>query len=220
MNGLPKSLSGCVRFIERFSPVTLPCVFVVPVWGISPTVEFSRFCICTGYNFWVTNPAPLTPLDIQAALAASGRAIDPDQAQRLAEEIRARGGMVEAALAALAADESSLLLSLLLAYRAALAETAEPVLRVRRLRRKAQDLDARAEPLWREAAEDAGRAAGRRLRGEPSLAETFARRAAAAEALAAELEAEAFALRLQAGRIEAEQARRHDLMEVLTGFAA
>jgi hypothetical protein len=91
---------------------------------------------------------------------------------------------------------------------------------VRRLRRRARDLDARAEPLWREAAEDAGRAAARRLRGEIALADTFARRAAAAEALAAELEAGAFALRLQAAQIDAEQARRQDLMAALVGLAA
>jgi hypothetical protein len=158
-------------------------------------------------------------LDIQAALAADGRGIDAGQAQRLAAEIQARGGL-DAAVAALAADEASGLLSLLLAYRAALAEIAEPALRACRLRRMAQDLDARAEPLWREAAEDSGRAAARRLRGEPALAETFARRADAAEVLAAELEAEAFDLRLQAVRIEAERARRLDLMEALTGLAA
>jgi hypothetical protein len=158
-------------------------------------------------------------LDIQSALAGIGRAVDPDLAQRLAEEILARGG-VEAAVVALAADEASALLSRLLAYQAALAEAAEPSLRVRRLRQRAQDLDARAEPLWREAADDAGRGAARRLRGEGALAEAFARSAAAAEALAAELEAEAFALRLQAARIAAEQALRHDLMEALTGLAA
>lgn len=167
----------------------------------------------------MTSRASPSPLDIQAVLAAAGRATSPDQVQRLAEEIRARDG-VEAAAAALAADESAGLLSLLLAYRAALAEAAEPALRVRRLRQKAQDLDARAEPLWREAAEDAGLAAARRLRDEIALAETFERRAAAAETLASELEAEAFALRVQATRIEAQQARRQDLIGVLTGVAA
>lgn len=167
----------------------------------------------------MTYSAPLSPLDIQTALAAVGRVADADQALRLAEELRARGGL-DAAIAALAADEASALLSLLLAYRAALAETAEPGLRARRLRQKAGDLDARAEPLWREAGEDAGRAAARRLRGEAALADTFAHRAAAAETLAADLEAEAFALRLQAAQIEAAQARRRDLMQALTGLAA
>ncbi|HEY4029972.1 MAG TPA: hypothetical protein VGM25_06485 [Caulobacteraceae bacterium] len=162
--------------------------------------------------------APL-PLDIQAALAAAGRAIDADQAQVLAEEVRARGGL-GAAVTALAADESSALLSLLLAYRAALAEAAEPALRARRLIRKARDLDARAEPLWREGAQDAGLAASRRLKGETALADALARRAAAAETLAAELEAQAFALRLEAARIEAEGTRRQGLMETLTGLAA
>jgi hypothetical protein len=160
-----------------------------------------------------------SPHGIQAVLAATGQTIDDDQAQRLAEEIRARGGL-DAATAALAADESSRLLTLLLAYRAAMAEVAEPTLRIRRLRQSAQGLEARAEPLWREAAEDAGLAAARRLRGETALADAFDRRAVAAEALATELEAEAFALRLQAARIEAEQGRRADLMQALTGLAA
>jgi hypothetical protein len=167
----------------------------------------------------VTNPASPSAADIQAALAAAGRSVAPDQAQRLADEIRARGGL-DPATAALAADEATELLSLLLAYRAALAETDEPSLRLRRLQQQARDLDVRAAPLWREAAEDAGRSAARRLRGEAALAETFALRAAAAEALAAELEAEAFALRLQAARLEAEQARRRDLIEALAGLAA
>jgi hypothetical protein len=162
---------------------------------------------------------PPSPLDIQRALAAAGRTVDADHALSLVEEIRARGGL-DAAVAALAADESSGLLSLLLAYRAALAEAAEPALHVRRLKRRAQDLDARAEPLWREAAEDAGLAAARRLRDEAVLAETFEHRAAAAEALATEFESEAFALRLQAARIEAEQARRQDLMQALASLAA
>lgn len=167
----------------------------------------------------MTSRAPPSPLDIQAVLVAAAAAVDADQAVRLASEIVARGG-VEAAVAALATDESSNLLSLLLAYRAALAEAAEPALRVRRLRRKAQDLDARAEALWREAAQDAGLAAARRLRDEAALAETFQRRAAAAEALASEIECEAFALRLQAAQIEAEHGRRQGLTEALTGLAA
>ena len=167
----------------------------------------------------MTVPPSPQPLDIQIALAAAGRTLDLGQAHVLAGEIQARGGL-DAAVAALVADESSGLLSLLLAYRAALAETAEPALRVRRLRLSAQDIDNRAKPLWCEAAQDAGRAAARRLKGETALAETFERRAAAAETLAAELEAEAFALRLQAARIEAGQARRLDLMQALTGLAA
>ena len=136
----------------------------------------------------------------------------------LQHEIAIRGGL-EQAIAALAADESGLLAPLL-AYKAALDDAAEPALRIRRLQRRAHDLETRAEPLWREAAEDAGLAAARRLRGEPGLAETFERRAAATEAFAAELEAEAFALRLQAARLDAEQTRRRDLMAALEGLAA
>jgi hypothetical protein len=167
----------------------------------------------------VSRSALPQPLDIQAALAVSGQAVAVDQACRLAEEIAARGGL-DAAVAALAAEESSGLLSLLLAYRAALAEAAEPDLRILRLRQMARDLEARAEPLWREAADDAGRGAARRLRGEVALAEIFEHRASTAEALAAELEAEAFALRLQAEGLQAERTRRADLMEALTGLAA
>jgi hypothetical protein len=136
----------------------------------------------------------------------------------LSREIAARGGL-EPAIAALAADESGLLPQLL-AWRASLEEDADPALRIRRFRMRAQDIEARAEPLWREGAEDAGLAAARRSRGEIALAETFERRAAAAEALAAELESEAFALRLQAARLEAELARRQDLLAALQGLAA
>jgi hypothetical protein len=138
--------------------------------------------------------------------------------QPLAHEIAARGGL-EPAIAALAADESGLLPQLL-AHRAALDEAADVALRIRRLRLRARDIDARAEPLWREAADDAGLAAARRLRGETVLAESFERRSAAAEALAAELEAEAFDLRLKAARLEAREARRHDLVTALRGLAA
>jgi hypothetical protein len=167
----------------------------------------------------VTCPSLPNALDIQTTLAAAGRTVAPDQACRLADEIAARSGL-DAAVLALAADESSALLSLLLAYRAALDEAADPVLRLGRLKRMAKDLDARAEPLWLQAAEDAGRAAARRLRDESVLADAFERRAAAAEALASDLEAEAFALRLEAARIESEQTRGLDLMEALTGLAA
>jgi hypothetical protein len=158
-------------------------------------------------------------VDIQAVLAGVGRAIGAGHAQSLAQEIRARGS-VDEAIAALAADESSARLSLLLAYRAALAEASQPLLRVGRLRLNAQDIDSRAETLWREAAEDAGLAAARRLRGEANLARTFERRAAAAESLAAELESEAFEMRLEAAQIEAEHARRQSLGQALRGLAA
>lgn len=144
--------------------------------------------------------------------------VRPDLPSTLEQEIAARGGL-EPAIAALAADESGLLPQLL-ALRACMDEAAEPALRVRRLRLQAQDLEARAEPLWREAAEDAGLAAARRLRGEARLAETFERRAAATETLAAELEAQAFGLRLEAARIEAEDARRQELVMALEGLAA
>lgn len=136
----------------------------------------------------------------------------------LDHEIAVRGGL-EPAIAALAADESGLLPQLL-ARQAALDEAADPALRVRRLRLKAQDLETRAQPLWREASDDSGLAAGRRLRGETALAEIFERRAMATEALAADMEAEAFGLRLEAARLDAEQARRLDLVMALQAMAA
>ena len=156
--------------------------------------------------------------DIAAALAYAGRAVESDRSCALAEEIRARGG-IDRACTALAADESALL-PLLLAYRAALDEGAEPDLRLRRLWSRAQDLETRAEALWCEAAQDAGLTAGRRMRGEPELAEIFERRSAAAETLAAELEAAAFAVRLEAAQMEAGEARRRDLILALQALAA
>jgi hypothetical protein len=152
-------------------------------------------------------------------LEACGQACDPRTAERLAHEIAACGGL-DAAASALAVDEATGLLSRLLALRAALEEQDDPDRRIRRLRLQAQDLDAKAEPLWRQAAEFAGKAAARRLRGEAELAAGFEARVVAAERLAAELEAQAFALRLQAGRLEASSQRRHRLLAAMAGLAA
>jgi hypothetical protein len=152
-------------------------------------------------------------------LEASGRFVDRSTAERLAAEIAARGG-VDAAACALAADEATELLSCLLAFRTALGEQADPAKRVRRLRLQAQDLDAEAEPLWREAAEFAGKAAARRLRGESDLAAAFEARVEAAERLAAEREAQAFAFRLDAARLESADQRERQLIAAIGALAA
>jgi hypothetical protein len=144
---------------------------------------------------------------------------DPSDIARLAAEIAAHGGP-ERAAAALANDESSDLLTLLLARRADLEELADPALAVARRRREAEDLDARAEAAWAEGAEFAGKAAARRLTGDVDLAAAFQRRAEAAESLAFTLEDQALALRLQAARSEASHHRRRDLIEALGGLAA
>jgi hypothetical protein len=153
-----------------------------------------------------------------AACACAGRPITAPRAGRLADEIAACGGL-DQAVQALANDDAFGALGDLLAYRAALAEIADPSILINRLRRDASDLDARAEPAWAEAADLYGRARFRELRGEADLADGFRRRAEAAERLAATLEAEAFAKRLQAARLQAEQAQRQGLAAALGDIA-
>jgi hypothetical protein len=160
-----------------------------------------------------------TPADVREALAATGRATDPEAAEAVCRVIAACGGIDHAA-AALAHDEAYGLLAHLLAYRAALAEEADPALRIARLHREASDLDARAQPLWAEAAEFSGKAAHRRLNGESELAALFQRRTEAAERVASSLEAQAFARRLEAAGLQAALTVRIDLAEVLGTIAA
>jgi hypothetical protein len=163
-------------------------------------------------------PLP-TPVEILRALAATDRPACPEAARRMAGEIAACGSL-QAAAEALANDEASGLLSGILAYRAALAELADPALRLARLRREAQDLDARAEPAWAEAAEFHGKARHRLLQGQGELAEAFLRRAQAAESLAAALEAEAFDKRLGIARLESAADQRGEWANLLTALAA
>ncbi|MDB5460761.1 MAG: hypothetical protein JWO72_2502 [Caulobacteraceae bacterium] len=163
-------------------------------------------------------PAP-TAAEVLGALSTCGREACPDMARRVAREILAFG-CVDRAAAALAEDDAHDLLSHLLAYRAAVAELADPALRIARLKREAADLDARAEPSWAEAAEFAGKAAFRRLQGESDLASTFLRRAAAAEQTAAVLEARAFAKRLEAAALQASATGRDSLSAALKTIAA
>lgn len=85
--------------------------------------------------------------------------------------------------------------------------------RIKRLHREAADLDARAEPMWKEASEWAGKAQHRRNRGETELADRFQRSCDAAQKVAAELEERAFALKLEAAGIMAQE----DLRAHLTG---
>jgi len=116
--------------------------------------------------------------------------------------------------------EDAAALADLLAYRAALAEQADPTRRIARLRLEAEGFDARAEPIWRESAEFHGRASYRALQGEQELADQYLRRAQAAERLAAALEAEAFAKRLEASGLMADAAARRDLAGLLQTLAA
>jgi hypothetical protein len=160
-----------------------------------------------------------TAADVLAALTAAGRVADRDAAQAVARVIAAYGD-IDRAEAALANDEAHDLLAQLLAYRAAVAELADPVLRIARLEREADGLDARAEPSWTEAAEFAGKAGFRRLQGEGELAAVFQRRTEAAERLAAALEAQAFAKRLEAAGLRAALACRAGLGAVLRTIAA
>jgi hypothetical protein len=143
---------------------------------------------------------------------------DAHPCEAIAAEIARYGGL-ERAIAALANDGAALLPQLL-AYQASLAEQADPDRRIARLRTEAQDLDARAEPAWAEAAEMHGKAAFRRRQGEAELAAAFLRRAHAAERLAAALEAHAFAKRLEAARMDGDSVRQADLADVLAAIAA
>jgi len=173
---------------------------------------------CAQYNFGVPDALPSPELLIEA-LASVGQALPAAQADRLAAEIEACGS-VEAACDALADDGDHELLPVLLAFRAALRERADPSLRPARLLREARDIEARAEPFWREAAEFAGKAAARRLRGEAALAAAFEQRAAAAERLAAALEAQALQHRLEAAQLQASAARSHEFLSLLQSLAA
>ncbi len=160
-----------------------------------------------------------TPAQIMQVLALTGRPAWPCRARATAREIRLYGSL-DRAVAALGQDESSRLLSDLLAYRAGLAERADPALRIARLRRDARDLDARAGPAWAEAAEFTGRARYRQLQGDTDLAAAFLRRAEAAERLAASYEDRALALRLEADALAAADERSRDWREVLQALAA
>ena len=160
-----------------------------------------------------------TPAQVFDALIAVGRPLCMARAQGVAREIAVYGD-IDRAAAALGNDGAHARLSDLLAYRAALAERAEPDLHIARLRREAADLDARAEPSWAEAADLAGRAAFRRLQGETDLAALFDRRALASEQVAAELEAKAFAKRLQAAAMQAAADQKAHFQAALLAIAA
>jgi hypothetical protein len=152
-------------------------------------------------------------------MAAAGRQACPQAAERIAREIETYGD-IDRAAAALAHDEAQGLLAEILAYRTALAEQADPRRRIARLQQDAADLDARAEPLWAEAAEFAGRASFRGRQGEAELAALFQQKADVAERLAAELEAQAFAKRLEAARLMAGAGAGAAFQEILEALAA
>jgi hypothetical protein len=166
----------------------------------------------------IPTPAP-TPADVRTALAATGRAANPESVEAICRVIAACG-CIDHAAAVLAHEEAHGLLTQLLAYRTAVAEQCDPALRVARLYREAADLDSRAEPIWAESAEFAGKAAYRRLHGETDLAALFQRRSDAAERVAADLEAQAFARRLQAANMLACLSLRAGLSATLRTIAA
>jgi hypothetical protein len=67
---------------------------------------------------------------------------------------------------------------------------------------------------------NSAKAAFRRLRGEAELAALFQRKTEAAERVAADLEAQAFARRLEAAGLQASLARRAELSDALRTIAA
>ncbi len=163
-------------------------------------------------------PKP-TASDILEVLTTAGRPATRQIAERIEGEI-ARYGDLACAVAALTHEDAPALLSDMLAYRAALAEAADPRLRIARLRREADDLDARAEPLWLEAADCAGRARFRRSQGQGELAAIFERKTQAAERLAAALETESFAKRLEAAHLQIAYANQDHWAGLLAVVAA
>jgi hypothetical protein len=156
---------------------------------------------------------------IKLVFAETGRSLQHSDAILIAREIAAYDGLANA-LAALAHDANHVLHGLLLSYQAALAEQAEPQLRIRRLLLEADDLDARAEPLWAEGASFAGRAAGRELQGEDELSGLFKRKADAAERMATGLQSQAFEKRREAAGLDAALGCRETLNEALRTIAA
>jgi hypothetical protein len=126
---------------------------------------------------------------------------------------------LDAAAAAFANSEAFAALGDALAFKAALAESADPAVLAARLLRDAQDLDARATPIWAEACAFHGRSAYRRAQGETELADQFQARALAAERLAAQYEAEAFGNRLRAAELRTDGELRM-LAQALTALAA
>lgn len=144
-----------------------------------------------------------------------GCPVTGEEAVRLSADLRRHDGP-NRLIEALAHDESGRMLILALAWRAYLQEEADPARRVARLQHEARDLDHRAEPAWREAAEMHGKAAARSLRGEHELAADFLARARAAERVAAMLESQAFSKRLEAARLQS----RTELCLSLAGIAA
>lgn len=143
----------------------------------------------------------VSPRAILATFAATDRDITGQRAEAIAGQLRAYASFEIAAMAA-QADEASQTYGDLLAFRAAKRELADRTVWIARLRTEADDLWTRAQTLRAEEAEDAGRAASRRLRGDHALAERFDRMSKAASAVADELEAQCFAKVLRAAELE------------------
>lgn len=142
-----------------------------------------------------------------ATFAAALIPIDADQAERLALQLSNCDGNLNRLLGELSAvfcnDQASADLKVAGRYQSALRIGDESLdERAFRLGLKAADLDAIAERHMDAAADAAGRAAGRRLRGwDDNLAASFDRECTSCTELALEASAEAERLRSQAAAI-------------------
>ncbi|GEM_PF-2619691 len=154
-----------------------------------------------------------SPRSIQNTFLDAGLSLSAKRAQDLAAEIQLYGGL-EPAMKGLAQDEAFDGLKDALAYRDLLGELDRPTLRIARLLREAESLEARAVPAWAEASDLRGRGTYRRVRGETTLACELGVRAQAAERFAARLEAQALRHRLQAAELQAGVALQEALAEL------
>lgn len=143
-----------------------------------------------------------TAAEIQATFDAVKIAVEPGQVERLVAGLKSYG-TVERLIEALRVDFATEALVPAISYQAALAEQANPILTVERLRREAENLDAKAEQSVLEGAEYAGKAAFRRQQGSADLAENFQVMADARDRCAVNWTNEACDLRVRAAQIEA-----------------
>lgn len=151
-------------------------------------------------------PAPATQTNV-LDLAA-------ERAVRVARAVSRFGNLGNAIAMARHEDDFDLMGELLQHERAQL-EAADPSLKIARLHREAASLDARADDCIREGAAFAGQAAMRRQRfgDDEGFAEILQHKAEARDRLAIKYGDQAFALKLEAAGIIAQE----DLKACLTG---
>ena len=160
-----------------------------------------------------------TAADIQTALLAVGRNADLGRCALLSADLRSTGDL-DRAIAQLRNDERHDSLTFALSYRAALAEAADPMVMVRRLRTEASDLQYRADKMMADGAENAGKAADRLAKGQLALAADYQRSADAAERAGAALTDDAAAKHAQADDIERREASKKAFRDVSNLIAA